>query len=194
MQLIFFLGGGVDATQATVTAGRKISLGLKYKVPRRLEARGCRKWEDWLETSNSSSNNHWLTKECSIICITELTTQPTLKQCVNRIHTHWTLLLDLQPSIQFLPELLHLMRRDKDGQMEKGWGPLAASRGTQPTCSGTLWRVSERHSSVLPVVLSGKRTSVDTGSSRRSCLPGRGRQRCAAGACWPAQTLEGRRR
>lgn len=51
-----------------------------------------------------------------------------------------------------------------------------------------------RHSSVLPVVLSGKRTSVDTGSSRRSCLLGRGRQRCAAGACWPAQTLEERRK
>lgn len=41
----------------------------------------------------------------------------------------------------------------------------------------------------LPVVLSERRTSVDTGSSRRSCLPGRGRQKCAAGACWPAQTL-----
>lgn len=133
---VIFLGGG-DTTQATVTAGRKISLGLKYKVPRRLEARGCRKWEDWSETSNSSSNNHWLTKECGIICIPELTTQPTLKQCVNRIHTHWTLLLDLQPSIQFSPELLRLMRRDKDGQMEKGWGPLAASGGTRPTCSGT---------------------------------------------------------
>lgn len=30
---------------------------------------------------------------------------------------------------------------------------------------------------------------MDTGNSRRSCLPDRGRQRCVAGACWPAQTL-----
>lgn len=43
-----------------------------------------------------------------------------------------------------------------------------------------------------PVVLSGKRTSVDTENSHRSCLPGRGQQKCAAGACWPARILEKR--
>lgn len=42
---------------------------------------------------------------------------------------------------------------------------------------------------VLPVVLSERRTSVDTGNSRKSCLPGHGQQKCAAGACWPARTL-----
>lgn len=30
---------------------------------------------------------------------------------------------------------------------------------------------------------------MDTGNSRRSCLPDHGRQKCVAGACWPAQTL-----
>lgn len=42
----------------------------------------------------------------------------------------------------------------------------------------------------VPVVQSERRTSADTGNSHRSCLPGRGRQKCAAGACWPAQTLK----
>lgn len=35
----------------------------------------------------------------------------------------------------------------------------------------------------------GRRTSADTGSSRISCPPVRGRQRCAAAAYWPEQTL-----
>lgn len=46
-------------------------------------------------------------------------------------------------------------------------------------------------SEILPVALFGKRTSGDTESSRRFCPPGRARQKCAAGACWPAQTLGG---
>lgn len=46
-----------------------------------------------------------------------------------------------------------------------------------------------------PGAQSGRRTSVDTGSSRRSCPPDRGRQRCAAAAYWPGQRLGvGRRR
>lgn len=40
----------------------------------------------------------------------------------------------------------------------------------------------------------GRRTSADTGSSRISCPPVRGRQRCAAAAYWPEQTLGGKDR
>lgn len=35
----------------------------------------------------------------------------------------------------------------------------------------------------VPVVQSERRTSADTGNSHRSCLPGHGQQKCAAGAC-----------
>ncbi len=38
----------------------------------------------------------------------------------------------------------------------------------------------------------GRRTSADTGSSRISCPLVRGRQRCAAAAYWPEQTLGGK--
>lgn len=38
----------------------------------------------------------------------------------------------------------------------------------------------------------GRRTSADTGSSHISCPPVRGRQRCAAAAYWPEQTLGGK--
>lgn len=39
------------------------------------------------------------------------------------------------------------------------------------------------------VTLSGRRTSADTVSSRRSCPPDRGLRRCAAAAYWPGRTL-----
>ena len=40
-----------------------------------------------------------------------------------------------------------------------------------------------------PVARSERRTSADTGNSRKFCLPARGRRICAAGAYWPGQTL-----
>ena len=40
-----------------------------------------------------------------------------------------------------------------------------------------------------PEAPSGRRTSAGTGSSHRSCPPGRGRRRCAAAAYWPGRTL-----
>lgn len=56
--------------------------------------------------------------------------------------------------------------------------PESPRRGV---CSG------QRHS---PAARSGRRTSVGTASSRRSCPPVRAQQRCAAATCWPGRKLD----
>lgn len=60
--------------------------------------------------------------------------------------------------------------------------PVGAPKSTRRgVCSG------QGHS---PAARSGRRTSVGTVSSRRSCLPARAQQRCAAATCWPGRRLD----
>lgn len=60
--------------------------------------------------------------------------------------------------------------------------PVGAPRSTRRgVCSGQARS---------PAAQSGRRTSVGTESSRRSCPPARAQQRCAAATCWPGRRLD----